>query len=79
MARWYGMAIGGGMIAALLIANPAIHPLGVLIGLLVLVAIIEGLLRYPAVMLVPVIFIPSFTASKAAWILRWFRWLSCAP
>jgi O-antigen ligase len=60
MARWYGVAIGSGAAITVLITNPAIKPLWVLFGLLVLAAIIEGLLRFPAVMLVPVIFIPQW-------------------
>jgi O-antigen ligase len=54
------MVIGAGVAVALLVANPAIPPLWAVLGLLVFVAIIEGLLRYPAVMLVPVIFIPQW-------------------
>ena len=60
LARWYGMAIAGGMACALLIANPAIRPVWVLFGLLLLVVLLEGMLKFPAAMLVPVIFIPQW-------------------
>lgn len=60
MARWYGVAIGSGAAIALLVAYPAIQPIWVLLGLLVLVAIIGGLLKFPAVILVPVIFFPQW-------------------
>ncbi len=59
MARWYGMAVGIGLLIALVISIPAIHPLWVLLGLVASVVIVKGILRYPAIMLVPVIYFPE--------------------
>lgn len=60
VVRWYGLAIGGGLVIALLMTNRSIQPLWAVLGLVLLAAVIEGLIRYPAVMLVPVIFIPQW-------------------
>jgi O-antigen ligase len=58
--QWHVLAATGGTVVALLFAIPSVRPLWVLIGVLLFSTVLIGFVKFPATLLVPVIFIPQW-------------------